>query len=225
MLRGRSIRESRRLLAGARALRHGALVCALLLGGALGEGCKMERQAHIAGVWVAQADGLSKAGQGETIAITRGLEIKELPASENVRLAIARDVEWSQVRALRKRILAAGKTPFLMVASDRKTGAIELYEELDGDASTAIDVFVSVSGKLCVAPPGINQVAKCVKHPVNTHVDRSYTRELVREAHKAWGLSDVIVEIPPDLQWAEVVRAVDGARTCCYEDKILVRLK
>jgi hypothetical protein len=203
-----------------------SLLSFLLLSGiAVGAGCKVERQAHIAGVWVAQADGLSKAGKGETIAITRGLEIKSLPASENVRLAIARDVEWSQVRALRKRILEAGKTPFLMVASDRKTGAIELYEKLEGDKSTAIDVFVSVGGKLCVAPPGINKEAKCVKHPVNTHVDRSYTRELVREAHKAWGLSDVIIEVPPDIEWAEVVRAVDGARTCCYEDKMRVRLK
>ncbi len=185
--------------------------------------CKVERQAHIEGIWVAQADGLSKAGKGETLAITRGLEIKTLPASDNVRLAVARDVEWSQVRTLRKRILEAGKTPYLMVASDRKTGSLELYEKLESE--TAIDVFVSVGGKLCVAPPGINQEGKCVDHPVNEHVDRSHTRELVREAVKGWGLHDVIVEVPPDLQWADVARAVDGARTCCFEDKVRVRLK
>lgn len=186
------------------------------------------RQACIGDIWLAQSDGLIKAGEGETLSITRGLVIESLPESQNIRLAIARDVLWSEVRELRKRILDAGKTPFLMVASDLKTGALELYEELQSEEF--IDVFVSVGGKLCVSPPSTPE-AKCVKSGVGVHVDRAHTRELVREAVSAWGLYDVLVEVPPDLEWADVARAVDGARTCCQlNDKladtpIRVRLK
>jgi hypothetical protein len=186
------------------------------------------RQACIGDIWLAQSDGLIKAGEGETLNVTRGVAVESLPDSQNVRLAIARDVLWSQVRSLRKEIIAAGKTPFLMVASDLKTGALELYEELQGEEF--IDVFVSVGGKLCVSPPNTPE-AKCVKSGMGIHVDRAHTRELVREAVKAWGLHDVLVDVPPDLEWADVARAVDGARTCCRLDDSLkdtairVRLK
>ena len=183
--------------------------------------CKSNRQAEVKGVWVAQADGLSKLPKGETLAVNKGFSIETLPDADNILLAVARDVQWSLVRGLRKQILDAGKTPYVIVASDRKTGALELYEELQGEA---IDVFVSVGGKLCVAPPDSPE-AKCVQRHDKLHVDRAFTRELVREASKAWHLYDVTVEIPPDLEWGDVARAVDGARTCCYETQVRVRLK
>ncbi len=152
--------------------------------------------------------------------MTKGVA-PELGTQENVRLAIARDVLWSEVRDLRKQILASGRTPYLIVADGRNVGAFILYEELKGEP---INVYVSVGGKLCVAPPRSRE-AKCVQRPDKSHVDRAFTRELVREAVKEYGLHDVLVDLPVDLEWGDVVRAVDGARTCCFEENVRVRLK
>ena len=202
-------------------------LAAFLVAGIALTSCKIERQARVEDIWVAQAAGLITPPKGKTLPIIRGTTIETLPDTPHVRLAIARDVEWSQVRALRKQILDAGKTPYFIVADDRKVGALALYEELQGDA---IDVFVSVGGKLCVAPPNSPE-AKCVQRGDKLHVDRAFTRELVREAVGAYGLHDVLVKIPPDLGWGDVARAVDGARTCCLlddrkdNDVIRVRLK
>ena len=202
-----------------------ALVLALcLLLSALGS-CKTNRQAEVAGVWIAQAEGITKAPPGEDIAIHKGTALETLPDGPVVRLAVDRDVLWSQVRDLRKQILAAGKTPYLIVADNRKIGSIELYDELEGEP---INVYVSVGGKLCVAPPNSPE-AKCVQRGDKLHVDRAFTRELVREAVNAYGLRDVLVDIPADLEWADVVRSVDGARTSFFHDKsaakVRVRLK
>jgi hypothetical protein len=208
---------------GGKASRLAACLIALLALGA----CKVTRQAHVEGIWVAQAAGLIDAPKGDTLPITRGLKVETLPDTPNVRLAVARDVPWSEVRGLRQRILDAGKTPYWIVADDRNVGALELYEELEGEP---INVFVSVGGKLCVAPPGSPE-AKCVQRGDKLHVDRAFTRELVREAVGAYGLHDVLVDIPPDIEWGDVARAVDGARTCCLiddrkdNDEIRVRLK
>ncbi len=195
-------------------------LAALVLGG--GAGCKTTpRQAKVEGILVAQADGRLPAEEGQTLVVEKTGEPASLSKDKNVRLAIARDVPWSKVRDLRRTILSADKTPYLLVASGHRVGALELYEELQGDA---IDVIVSVGGKLCVSPPNTPE-AKCVQRADKVHVDRSFTRELVREAVKAYGLNDVIVDVPADLEWGDLVRAVDGSRTCCFDDKVRVRLK
>ena len=56
-------------------------------------------------------------------------------------------------------------------------------------------------------------------------VDRAYTRELVREAFRASNLRHVRVEAETGLRWNDVVRAVDGARTCCTGERMIVGLK
>lgn len=183
--------------------------------------CKNQRQAEVDGIWIAQADGLSAAPEGATLPVRPGEPVEALPDAEHIRLAIAREVLWKDVRALSERIRSQGKTPYLLVASDRKVGSIDLDEELD---EYFIEVFVTTEGKLCVRPPGSRE-AKCVQRPDRKHVDRAFTRELVREAVGAYKLTSVLVEAPPDLEWADLVRAVDGARTCCFEKKIRVRVK
>lgn len=184
--------------------------------------CKTtKRHAEVEGVLIAQADALLKVPDGATIAIAPGSKLETLPDDENIRLAIARDVLWSDVRDMRKEILRQGKVPHLLVASGNRVGGLQLYQELKGEA---IDVVVSVGGKLCVSPPETPE-AKCVQRADKKHVDRSFTRELVREAVKGYHLQDVLLVAPPDIEWADLARAVDGARTCCFETKVRVRLK
>ncbi len=183
--------------------------------------CKSRSQAEVAGVWIAQAESIEAFPKGNAIPMLRGAPPTDLGTEPHVRLAIARDVRWSKVRDLRKELLAQGRSPYLIVANGRKTGAFNLFDELQGEP---IHVFVSVGGKLCVAPPGSPE-AKCVQRGDRSHVDRAFTRELVREAVKGYRLHDVLVDVPADLEWADVVRAVDGARTCCFETVVRVRLK
>ncbi len=188
--------------------------------------CKSRSQAEVAGVWVAQAEGIESLPQGKAVALERGrlpadASDKVLGEGPDVLLAIGRDVRWAKIRDLRKGLIESGRTPYLVVANGRKKGAFKLHDELQGEA---IKVFVSVGGKLCVAPPNSPE-AKCVQRGDRSHVDRAFTRELVREAVKGYGLHDVTVDVPADLEWADVVRAVDGARTCCFEDKVRVHLK
>lgn len=179
------------------------------------------RHAKVEGVLIAQADALLKVPDGATFAVVKGTTLAAIPDAQEIRLAIARDVLWSDVRDMRKEILRQGKVPHLLVASGNRVGGLQLYEELEGEA---IDVVVSVGGKLCVSPPNTPE-AKCVQRADKKHVDRSFTRELVREAVKAYHLHDVLLVAPPDIEWADLARAVDGARTCCFEDKVRVRLK
>jgi len=197
-------------------------VASLIVGLALmATACKSNSQAEVLGVWIPQAAGIEVVPKGDTVAVLRGEEPASLGTQHNVALAVARDVPWSQLRDLRKELLAAGRVPHLLVADGRKKGSLRLYDELLGEP---IRVFVSVGGKLCVAPPKTPE-AKCVQRGDKTHVDRAFTRELVREAVKGYQLHDVLVDVPADLEWGDVVRAVDGARTCCFEDKVRVRLK
>ncbi len=216
---GRCARRDKRASHGTGTLVVGL---ALLLGLAA---CKFNRHAEVSGVSVAQADGIMPAPDGVDVVVTPGLKLDALPEGKVVRLAIAREVLWSQVRDLRKELLAAGKLPVLLVARDRKVGAMELFDELEGEP---INVYVSVGGKLCVSPPHTPE-AKCVQPFDKRHVDASFTRELIREAVNGYGLHDVLVDVPADLEWADVVRSVDGARTAFLFDKqaakVRVRLK
>ncbi|MCP4448651.1 MAG: hypothetical protein GY811_25435 [Myxococcales bacterium] len=195
------------------------LAIALLI--AFATSCKSQSQAEVAGVWIAQAESTVPLPKGKTIAMNRGSVPTDLGTEPDVKLAIARDVRWSSVRDLRKELLAKGRVPHLVVADGRKVGAFNLYDDLEGET---IKVYVSFGGKLCVEFPNSRE-AKCVQRRDRTHVDRAITRELVREAVKAYGLHDVLIDVPADLEWADVVRAVDGSRTCCFETIVRARLK
>jgi hypothetical protein len=64
-----------------------------------------------------------------------------------------------------------------------------------------------------------------VQSESKTYIEAAYTRELVREAVRGYGLFNAVVELPQDLKWIDVVSAVGGARSCCFEQKVKVRTK
>jgi hypothetical protein len=198
------------------------LAALLLLLAALGPSCKANRQAEVAGIWIAQADSLLPVPEdAPVLTLKPGEPLGAPPEGKDIRLAIARETPWSEVRTAIETLRKAERTPHLLVASERKVGGLSLSDEMQG---AAIDVIVMDEGKLCVAPPESRE-AKCVQRPDRKHIDRAYTRELVREAVKGYGLRNAVIEVPPNLQWADLVRAVDGARTCCFEKEVRVRLK
>ena len=90
--------------------------------------------------------------------------------------------------------------------------------------SEPIRLFTTDRGKACVSPPGVAE-AKCVQRGDKKHIDRAFVRELIREAIRGYGIADVVVELPPTIEWADAVRAVDGARTCCKNVQPRVSVK
>ena len=47
----------------------------------------------------------------------------------------------------------------------------------------------------------------------------------MRETVKKWERTDVAVTIDPATEWADALRAIDGARTCCGTTEVRVALK
>lgn len=169
-----------------------------------------------------QATGVVDAEEGPTLHMP-GDDISTLPDGPVVRLAAARDVKWTEVEALIERIEAAGKRPVLLVGQRHRVRAFQLSDgEIDMDR--AIALTATADGKSCVAPPGSPE-AKCAQPMDAVRIDRAYTRKLVREASDAYQMTDVDIQVSRHLSWADVVRTIDGARTCCKDRKMRVKLQ
>jgi hypothetical protein len=105
----------------------------------------------------------------------------------------------------------------LLVGQRTHVHAFQLRDTLSG--KEAIQVRVDDDGQHCVSKTGVLEM-RCTKG-AGRHIHRTFVREDVREAVKEYDLSEVEVRVNPSAEWADVVRAVDGARTCCFEKKVL----
>ncbi len=200
---------------------RGLLIALVLLGG-----CKSKGHAEVDGILIPQADGVIDAPDGATMAVNAStIDSARVPeGSQVIRLAVAREVPWDRVTALVERVEAAGRTPVLLAGDDHKVKGFRLEDDKARGAGRAITVIAYVDGKACVQPPGGIE-AKCVQSPDGKYIDRAFLRELVREQVKTFDVQTVEVEVASGLPWADVVRTIDGARTCCYETEVAVRLK
>lgn len=202
-------------------MRHALLI--LLVAAA---GCKDKGHAEVEGILIPQADGVVEAEDGATMAVNgKTIDSAPVPASAPVvRLAIARDVPWDRVMALVERVNAAGQRPLLLAGDNHKVKGFRLEDDKARGVDRIISVIAYIDGKACVQPPGGIE-AKCVQSPDGRYIDRAFLRELVREQVKKFDVQTVEVELASGLPWADVVRTIDGARTCCYETEVAVRLK
>jgi hypothetical protein len=197
-----------------------ALAAGLLLAAS---GCRGKGHAEIDGVLIPQATGVVPAAEGVILAVDEGtIDAAEVPRAPVVRLAIGRLVTWDRVSALISRVEAAGGTPVLLVGQHHKLAGFALEDPWD-DGGPAIVVHTYVDGKACVQPPGSIE-AKCVQSGDRRQIDRAYVRELVREQVKLYG-PRVEIDLAAGLRWDDVVRTIDGARTCCFETRVAVRLR
>lgn len=189
-------------------------------------GCKSKGHAEVDGVLIPQADGVVDAEAGATLAVSAAtIDRAAVPAGSGpVRLAIAREVPWDRVAALIERVRAAGRTPVLLAGDDHQVKGFRLEDDKARGVERAISVISYIDGKACVRPPGGIE-AKCVQSPDGKYIDRAFLRELVREQVKMFDVQTVEVEVAGGLPWADVVRTIDGARTCCYETEVAVRMK
>jgi hypothetical protein len=205
-----------------------AAACLLSAASVLWSGCGWLRgkgDAEVEGVLLAQADGNVIAAEAPTVTLDKGQRADEIElpdAASSVRVAIGREVSYGQAKTLIKRVEKAGKRPIILVGQRYKLRSIELNDEL-GSPRSAIRLVATPDGKACVAPPD-NPESKCVIQQLSDHVSTAYVREFVREAVKGYGLDEVRVFVRPSVEWADVIRAIDGARTCCDHMRPKVRL-
>ena len=188
--------------------------------------CRGKGDVEVQGVLIPQADGFVEAAPGPTVTLIAGQRADEveLPPTDGpvIRVAIGREASYGQAKALIKRIEAAGKRPVVLVGKRYKLKAIELNDELR-NPRTAIRLVATPDGEACVAPPD-NPESKCVVQALSDHVSTAYVREFVREAVRTYGLDEVRIFVRPSVEWADVIRSIDGARTCCDELRPKVRL-
>ncbi len=201
-----------------------ALTAALIAAALAAAGCGNTGDASVDGVLLAQADGVEDAPEGATVAVDqKNIAGAQIPSGAKVvRLAVGRKVMWNQVKGLMRKVEAAGARPVLLVGDWKKVKAFRMEDA--GAAGRAIQVIAYVDGKACVQPPGAIQ-AKCVQSGTKQYIERAYVRELVREQVRQFTIEQVEVELPASLPWADVVRTVDAARTCCEGTIVRVRLK
>jgi hypothetical protein len=199
---------------------------ALVIAAVLLAGCANKGEAEVDGILIPQADGLVDPPEGATMAVSaKTVDTAPIPAGAGVvRLAIARDVPWDRVRMLIDRVKSAGRTPFLLVGRAHKVKGFRLEDAEARGVDRIIEITSYVDGKACVRPPGSIE-AICVQSPDGRYIDRAFLREQVRNQVKTFDVKTIEVDLASGLPWADVVRTIDGARTCCYETKVAVRLK
>lgn len=187
-----------------------------------GTGCPAKGEAKVDGVLLAQADGVVEPPEGPTVAVDENtIDAAVVPTGAKVvRLALGRKVLWNQVRALMDKVKATGARPVLLVGNSHRVREMPLEDEWPG--GPALQVMAFIDGKACVQPPGAIE-AKCVQSGTKQYIERAFLRELVREQVKAFQIQQVEVELPTTLPWYDVVRTIDGARTCCRETEMKVR--
>jgi hypothetical protein len=196
----------------------GLWVPALLLLGAAACG-QNPYEAKVDGVVLVEADRVVMPEKAPVVKLTLDELEPEVPPVAVVQLAIGLDVTWDRVKTTITAMRDQGVRPVLLVGVRQDVRAIVLSDELEGPS---IHLTSTPDGKFCVGPPTSNE-AKCVQSADRKHISRAFVRELIRDAVEAYDLHDVDVQVTGDLYWADVVRTVDGARTCC--GKIAVRVK
>jgi hypothetical protein len=183
--------------------------------------CGGVKEAKVGEARLAYADGTYDApAEGPTVVILPGQPFEMPDTTGPVRVAIDWDVTFAEVWPLLQKAQAADTNIVLLVADDRqRTKAMKVAPPQHG---THIRMIVTSDGKACVNLPEVEE-AKCVM-TAQHRVDRAWVRDLIREAFRASNLHRVNIEVEPALRWHDVVRAVDGARTCCKDERMEVGL-
>lgn len=201
--------------------RASLLLLAIALAACKGPGPKQVGEARLA-----LASGVEKLpAEAENAPVVEILPDRPatVPDAPVVKLAIDRDATWGQVKATLHVIDQRGQTPVLLVAERRTVRAFPRFDRADGIdvpalLARAIELTAYTDGKLCVRHPELAE-AKCVQSPSRTYIDGAFTRQLVREAVDGYSLTRTVADFPDALQWDDVVRVVDGVRTCCGRDR------
>jgi hypothetical protein len=203
----------------------GALVATAIVAAGCGQACQSGRLVELEGAVLADAKGNVEPPEGgETVALLPDEPEVTIPDAELVVLAIDRRVPWGRVKAVVESVEAKGAQVAILVSRAGRIRAFVLEDEHKDRARVELLGFPSGTGwKSCVRPRGGDE-AKCVAQRAGRFIDGAYTREIVREAVRAYNSRDVLVGVPVSLPWGDAVRLIDGARTCCADEEVRIEL-
>jgi hypothetical protein len=184
---------------------------------ALATACgKNPLMATVGDVVLAECDDVIPAEDGPTVVV--GPETHEedltLPTGPVVRIAADRQVSWRRVHQLVQRLDKQGSRAVLLVGKGLSTeiGAFDPVEQLH--PGTHLTLNATRDGQFCIQHPDAEK-AYCVKAYDHLHIARTWIRDAMTLAVSQYQVKDVEVSVEPAMQWADVVRAIDGVRTCC----------
>ena len=185
-------------------------------------GCQTRRLAYEGGVLLAEADAVQPAQTGPRLVVrTTDDPIAATPSGDVLRVAIERGVPWQRVRSLMQSLDQDQRRYQMIVGRGREVFAFVPSDSL-GD-EPVIQLLAYADGQFCVRPPESTE-AYCVQG-AGGHIPRAFVRETLRKAVKEYDRTSVSVVLDPTMEWADVVRAIDGARTCCGSTKIRVAIR
>lgn len=181
----------------------------LVLAVVLAAACDNHHEARVGGALLPQANATTALPPGTTTVVVLPGQRLELPGGP-VALAIDVNVPWSQVAAA----VRATPRPALVVGRYRRLRAFTLEDELaDGPA---VKITATAQGKFCVGPPDTD-LAYCLESSDRRHISAAFVREVIGKAVAEYDLHQGVVDVDDDILWADLVRTLDGARTCCKQ--------
>lgn len=181
----------------------------LVLAAVVAAACDNHHEARVGAALLPQANQTSSRPAGTTTVVIMPGATPTLPPGP-LALAIDVNVPWRQVAALAR----ATPAPTLLVGRYRHLRAFTLEDTLDDAPS--IKITATAKGKFCVGPPDTD-LAYCLESGDRKHISAAFVREVVRKAVAEYDLHQGRVDIDDDILWADLVRALDGARTCCKQ--------
>jgi hypothetical protein len=169
---------------------------------------------EIDGAWLTSCDQVIEPDDGPTVVLLPSSHEEDfaLPHAPVVRIAPDGQVSWRRVRGIRDRLVASGARPVLLVGAHGHISAISLVDKLG--PGRHIQLGATNDGKFCIGSPVSDQLY-CVKGMDEHNISSAFIRESIRKAVTEWQLHDVEVTVDPAMGFANVVRALDGVRTCC----------
>jgi len=174
-------------------------------------GCESHLEAKVGGAVLPQASGVVPASAGPTLVIKPGQPAPALGPGP-VRLAIDIAVPWRELTPLFAAADTAGAQPSLLVGQRHRIHGFVLSDAPTDEPS--LRLRATATGKFCLSPPGTRE-AYCVESGDRRHISAAYVREAVQKAVAAYGITAARVFPDDDARWADIVRTIDGARTCC----------
>ena len=175
-----------------------------------------QRMAQIDGVTLPECEQSVPAGDGPTIAFWADAHEEQyaLPKGPVVRIAADRDVSWRRVKQMEDRLRQQGSRPVLLcgIGTTDQIGAFEPTETLQ--PGKHLSLWADWQGNFFVGEPGSDNGTR-VQAFDNEHIAKSFIRETMSPMVAKYGVHDVEVHVTPHTQWADMVRAIDGSRTCC----------
>jgi hypothetical protein len=175
--------------------------------------CDSHLDAEVGGALLPQALGVVPAGDGPTVVVLPGKPPPALTAGP-VKLAIDHAVPWSELGPLLAAADKAGAQPTLLVGQRDRIRGFRLSDELKDEYT--LRFRPTSGGKFCLSPPGTRE-AYCVETGTRRHVSAVYVREAVQKAVAEYGIMQARLVPDADTRWGDIVRTIDGARTCCKE--------